>query len=106
MNNKIKIIPITFLFLLNSCSVSLLNMNKDIDKLNIKIVRDVLKVEEDSIKIYISRYVNEKKSNDSVLCKSDYKIEPGNGTFSINLFKRDESRDEMILEDGYPIAIQ
>ena len=38
MNNKIKTIPITFLFLLNSCSVSLLNMNKDIDKLNIKIV--------------------------------------------------------------------
>jgi len=98
MINKIKIILITFLFVLNSCSVSLFNMNEDIDKLNIKIVREDLNVYKDSVKIYISRYVNEKKVDDRIICQSNYKIKSESESyFSISF-----TTDILILDD-YPL---
>ena len=63
MKNTAKIILITFLFILNSCSVHLLNFKEDGEKLNIRIIREELKVDQDSLKIYVSTYINEKKGD-------------------------------------------
>jgi len=103
MKNKIEIIFIIFLFILNSCSVSLLNMNEDIDKLNIKIIREDLYIDKDSIKIYVSKYVNEKEVDERILCQSQFTIDSEVKSFSINLFIQDESDDIIIWENGYPL---
>ncbi len=103
MRHKIKIILIPFLLSLNSCSVSLLNMNEDIDRLNIKILREDLCIDKDSLEIFLYRYVNEKKIDERILCKSEFKIESENNSFSINLFGRDESKDIIIWEHDYPL---
>jgi hypothetical protein len=77
-------------------------MNEDIDKLNIKILREDVNIDKDSIKIYLSKYVNEKKVDERVLCQSSYKIESDYESFLFSLFKRAGTKDNIIFEDGYP----
>lgn len=105
MKNVIVNFSIILLFSLNSCSVSLLNMNQDIDKLNIRVIREDLNINKDSLKIYVSKYVNEKKIDERVICQSLYKIESEDNFFSINLFNRDESSDIIIWESGFPLQV-
>lgn len=105
MENKINIFFITLISILNSCSVSLLNMNEGINKLNIKVIREDLNIDKDNLKIYVSKYLNEKKISDNIICSSDYKIDSEDSTFSINLFGRDETNDIRIWENNYPLQI-
>jgi len=78
-------------------------MNEDIDKLNIKIIREDLYIDKDSIKIYVSKYVNEKEVDERILCQSQFTIDSEVKSFSINLFIQDESDDIIIWENGYPL---
>lgn len=80
-------------------------MNQDIDKLNIRVVSEDLNINTDSLKIYVSKYVNEKKIDERIICQSLYKIESENNSFSINLFNRDESNDIIIWEKGFPLQV-
>jgi len=80
-------------------------MNQDIDKLNIRVIREDLNINKDSLKIYVSKYVNEKKIDERVICQSLYKIESEDNFFSINLFNRDESSDIIIWESGFPLQV-
>jgi len=80
-------------------------MNEDIDKLNIKIIREELIINKDRLNIYLSKYVNEKMVDERIICQSQDKIDSETSSFSINLFNRDKSNDIIILEDGYPLQI-
>jgi len=102
MKNTAKIILITFLFILNSCSVHLLNFKEDGEKLNIRIIREELKVDQDSLKIYVSTYINEKKGEDKIICQSteafDYK-----NNFSLLNWDPLIIQYKFCFEDGYPL---
>ena len=80
-------------------------MNEDIDKLNIKVLSEDLNINKDSLKIYVSKYVNEKKVDERIICQSLYEIESENNSSSINLFNRDESNDIIIWENGFPLQV-
>lgn len=80
-------------------------MNEDIDRLNIKIIREDLNINKDGLNIYVSKYVNEKKVDERIICQSQDKIDSETSSFSINLFNRDKSNDIIICEDGYPLQV-
>lgn len=103
MKNKIKIILITSLFIFNSCSVNLLNLKEDIERLKIKIYSEELKYDMDSLKIYLSKYLNEKKVGEEILCQSTDKINSEGDFFSFLRWGPYAIDGKFNFEEGYPI---
>ncbi len=103
MKNKIKAILITFLFIFNSCSANLLNLKEDIGRLKIRVISEELNYDKDSLKIYLSKYLNEKKVGDEILCQSIDKISSEEDFFSFLRWGSYSIDGKFNFEEGYPI---